>query len=451
MDKNREHWGSRLGFVLAAAGSAIGLGTMWMFPYVVGQNGGGAFIVLFLGFTALIGVPLFMAELILGRASQRGVVGAFEALSKKGSSWPTIGWLAILTTLIIAGWYSVVAGWGLNYILLSITDAFQSKSPVQVGHAFEQIKASGDLNLFWQAIFLFIAWIIVSRGVRKGIENVNRILVSILLVIILGLLAYSITLDGFMQAVDYVLVPHFELLTKHNVLKALGLSLFTLSLGQGIMVTYGSYIDKGEDLPKTALIVGASIIGIAILVALMIFPMVFTYGFKPEGGEGLVYKILPYVFEQLPGSMLISLLFFTLLVFAALTSIIGQLEVLVANFMDIKGWSREKTALMACFAVFVIGMPTALSYSDHAVFPTWNIIFNKSFLETNYVLSDWLLSIFALFTAIFVGWVAPRAKVSDGFLLGSKLKKLYVPWLFCVRFLVPAAILVVMLTRAGLF
>jgi len=310
MRKAREHWSSRVGFFLAVAGSAIGLGTMWKLPYTMGQNGGGAFILVYLAFTFLIGIPLFIAELLLGRKSQRGVVGTFSHWSRKGTSWNAIGWLGITVTLLIAGWYAVIAGWGLNYIFLSLADTFAGKSTDEIKTIFETFRQSGDLNVFWQVAFITLAASIVYRGLSKGIEHWSRILTSSLFVLILLLSLYSSTLDGFTQAIHYVLYPDFSELTTAGLLTALGLALFALSLGQGIMVTYGSYMSKDDDIPKTALLVGISIIFISVLIAIMIFPMVFTFGFEPQSGEGLIFITLPYVFEQLPGSLILSVLFF---------------------------------------------------------------------------------------------------------------------------------------------
>lgn len=446
----REQWSSRLGFILAAAGSAIGLGTMWMLPYVMGKNGGGAFILLFLGFTLLVGIPLFICELLLGREAQRGVVGTFAKFSHEDSTWRAMGWLGVITTYLVAGWYAVVAGWGFNYILMSLADAFRGRDAEHIGMLFDTFRASGDLNVFWQVVFLFVTASVVFRGISKGIEYWARILTSTLFVMLMGLAIYSATLSGFGQAVDYILVPNFDAVDGSTVLKALAMALFTLSLGEGIMITYGSYMKKTDDIPKTAIIVGVSIIGISVLVALMIFPMVFTFGFAPQAGEGLIFKTLPFVFENLPGSILLSGCFFTLLAFAAITSSVAQFEVIVANHIDLHKWSRTKATIVALVGCLLVGLPTALAASPYAIFPTWNAVFKHSFLDTNYILIDWALCVFGFATSIFVGWVIPAKHRIDGFREGSSLKVLYYPWLLLVRYLVPLSILLVMLNQAHL-
>ncbi len=447
MTNNREHWGSRLGFILAAAGSAIGLGTMWKLPYTMGQNGGGAFILLFLLFNCLVGIPLFMGELLLGRKSQRGAVGAFHHFTGENSSWPMVGWLSVAASFLIVGWYCVVAGWGLNYVIMALADAFKGHTPEQTSQVFDIFRQSGDLNVLWQVVFIAMNAAIVGGGLSKGIEYWSKIMTSGLFVALIALVIYSATLPGFGQAVQYILYPDFSALTGASVLKALGLALFTLSLGYGVMVTYGSYMQPTDDIPKTSIIVGIANFITSILIALMIYPMIFTFGFKPQSGEGLIFKTLPYVFEQLPGSVVVSVMFFTLLIFAALTSSVSMLEVGVANFMDLKGWPRKKAVAVSTGICLVLGLPTALAGSD-IVFVNWQKIFGTSFLETNIIINDWMLAIVALFTSLFVGWGLNDKVRRDGFSHGSTMGYLYRPWLLLMRYIVPLAILLVIVHHA---
>ena len=450
MSAQREHWGSRLGFILAAAGSAIGLGTMWKLPYIMGQNGGGAFILLFLIFNFLVGVPLFIGELLIGRKSQRGVVGTFEKLTNNNdSSWKLVGWLAVLASFIIMGWYCVVAGWGMNYVILALCDSFKGKSAAEIGQIFEIFRASGDLNVLWQIIFIAINAVIVISGLSKGIEYWSKLMTTSLFVVLVLLSIYSSTLPGFNQAIEYILYPDFTALTATSVLKALALSLFTLSLGYGVMITYGSYMQSTEDIPKTSLIVGAANFIISIMIAIMIFPMVFTFNIAPSEGEGLIFKTLPYVFEQLPGSILISVMFFTLLIFAALTSSLSMLEVSVANFIDLNGWTRKKAVAVSSVITFIIGLPTALSGAG-VLFPNWEKIFGQNFLNTCDTFSDWLLCLIALFTAIFIGFYLDKEVRQKAFAEGTTIGFLYKPWAILIRWVVPFGILVVIGQRAHL-
>jgi NSS family neurotransmitter:Na+ symporter len=448
----REQWNSKLAFILSAAGSAIGLGTMWKLPYTMGENGGGAFIIIFLIFNFFIGIPLFIAELIVGRTSQSGCVSAFSKLTgDESTSWQAVGWISFITTFLITSWYCVVAGWGLNYILLSIVDSCNHKSLQEISYTFELFRQSGDLNIFWQLIFISMTASIVYKGISSGIEFWNKIMTSTLFVILVMLAMYSLTLKGAKQALHYVLYPDFSVVGKETILKALGLSLFTLSLGYGIMITYGSYMSKEEDIPKTSLIVAIANLFAAILIALMIFPMVFTFDFAPQEGEGLIFKTLPFVFNKLPGSILISTTFFTLLMFAALTSSVSMLEVPVAAFMDMYKWSRAKSVLVTWFIGFVIGIPIALSESD-VLFVHWKSIFEYGILETVQILIDWLIAIGGLLTAIFVGWIIPEHVRKRGFLgNNNKLINIYFWWNLSIKWIVPSSILVIVLYRFNIF
>ncbi len=444
----REHWGSQLGFIMAAAGSAIGLGTMWKLPYMMGQNGGGAFILLFLFFSILVGLPLFIGELLLGRQSQKGAVAVFDKFAPE-SSWNIVGWLSVISSFLILGWYCVIAGWGFNYILLALVDAFQSMNSDQVGIVFDVFRDSGDLNILWQIVFLASNALILTKGLSKGIEKFSKIMTSGLFIALIILVAYAATLSGFTSAAKYVLYPDFSALNSNSILAALSMALFTLSLGYGIMVTYGSYMTAKDDIPKTSFIVAMANFIISVLIALMIFPLAFTFGFGPGEGEGLIFKIMPYVFEQLPGSLILTMLFFSLLLCAALTSSVSMFEVTVANFIDLKGWSRKKAVWVSIVICFFLGLPVAFSNSD-IIFGNWQKIFGTDFFNTINALTDWTLSIVALFTSLFIGFKLPKEITKKGFCDGSASARFYGLWRFSLRLLVPLSIVLVILSRAGL-
>lgn len=443
----REHWRSRLGIIFATSGSAIGLGTLWKLPYLMGQGGGGAFITLFLLFTLGLGMPLFIAELALGKYLQKSVVEVFKSFSS--SMLPMAGALAIVVTFLIAGWYGVVSGWGINYLLIALTDGFANKTPQDFATIFTQFRLSGALNVLWQGLFVVFTCLILVRGVRSGIEHYSKVFFSLLFLLIFGLFLYATTLSGFADAFRYLVYPDFTKLNGETILAALGLSLFTLSLGQGIMVTYGSYMAKSESIFKTALIVSISVVLISILISLMIFPMIFTFGFPPEAGEGLLFITMPYVTEQLPGSMVISTLFFMLLIFAALTSYIGQLEVLVASFMDMFAWSRKKATIITGVSCFLVGIPTALMMSDHNPFPTFEQIFHRNFLDATAIIIDWMLIAFSFAVCYAVGF--RMKKVDLAYTLNTPPTGLPLTiFLGLIRVVVPACILVVAFSRVGL-
>ena len=444
----REHWSSRLGFIMAAAGSAIGLGTLWKLPYMMGQNGGGAFILLFLFFNLLVGLPLFIGELLIGRQGQKGAVVVFSKFTKN-SSWNIIGWISVFSSFIVLGWYSVVAGWGLNYILLALVGTFQDMTSEQVGIVFDVFRDSGDLNIVWQIIFITLNVGILTKGLSKGIEKFSKIMTSGLFITLIILIVYAATLEGFPSAAKYILYCDFSLLSSNSILAALSMALFTLSLGQGVMITYGSYMTSSDDIPKTAFIVTMANFIVSVFSALMIFPLAFTFGFTAEEGEGLIFKILPYVFEQLPGSLILTVLFFLLLLCAALTSSVSMFEVTVANFIDLKGWSRKKSVWISVIICFLLGLPVSLSNSD-IIFSNWKIIFGTDFFNTINTLTDWTLSIVALSTAIFITFKIPKHTVKQGFCNGSTMIKYYNLWQFSIRFLVPFAIILVILNRTKL-
>lgn len=445
----RETWGSKLGFILAAIGSAIGLGALWKLPYVIGQNGGGAFIILFVAFNFIIGLPLFMGELILGRQSNRGIVSSFMTFSNKGSAWSMVGWLTVLVSLLILGWYCVVAGWGICYILLTLTDSFQGLSVEEIGQSFDTFRKAGSLNMTFQIMYIALNALILAKGLSNGIEKWSKVMTSGLFVVLVGLAIYAAQLSGFGDAVRYLLYPDFSALTPRGVLQALGLALFTLSLAYGVMVTYGSYLKKDDDIPKTAVIVVIANLVASILIAITIFPMIFSFGFAPQSGEGLIFKTLPYVFEQLPGSMIIALVFFTLLLFAALTSSLSMFEVVVANFTDLTGMTRKKAVLITSAIVFVLGLPTAFT-GEGGVFPAWERIFGESFMETNILLVDWILVIVAFFTTIFIAYKLSSEVRHEGFVSGSNYPYFYGVWIFLLRTIVPLAIFLVIAQRAQL-
>jgi len=446
----REHWGTHLGFILAAAGSAIGLGTLWKFPYVTGENGGGIFVFTYILCTFFIGIPVFIAELILGRKAQRGAVGIFATLSHNSTLWKGVGWLGVASSFLIMSYYSVLAGWGLNYVFMSLNQFYVNRSAADIASIFDVLQSSGDITLFWHFLFTAITIAVVYPGVRQGIEYWSKFMTSGLLVLLVALCAYTITLEGFHEAVNFLFSPDMARFKPSAALEALGLSFFTLSLGQGIMLTYGSYMRRTEDIPRTSFIIGFMIIVVSILAGLMIFPVIFTFGFKPEEGRGLVFKILPLLFGKLPGALLISTAFFTLFVFTALTSSVALVEVVVANFIDLLGWSRRKAVLVTGIACFVFGIPSALSGTDW-LFANWKMIYGKTFFATvDDLVSIWFLPIGGLMISIFAGWFLEKRISHEEFKAGTNWGWMWRPWLFFMRWIAPIAIILIILQKSGL-
>ncbi len=446
----REHWGSKLGFIAATAGSAIGLGSLWKFPYATGMNGGGIFIFAYLIFTFFIGIPLFIGELLIGRGSQKSPVGALEHFAPEKPHWRAVGWLLVLVNFLILSYYSVVAGWATNYALMSLSNYTHGLSASAISSLFDTMYKAPGINLFWFFIFMLMTLGVVIGGVRKGIEQWTKILTPTLLLILLGLTCYSITLPGASQAFDFIFTPRFEKLSPSGILEALGLSFYTLSLGMGIILTYGSYMKRDGDIPRTALTIGAIDVVTSLTAALMIFPIIFTFGLQPQEGPGLLFKVMPVLFEQLPATMLLSTAFFILVVFTALTSTVSILEVQVATFMENFGWTRKKAVCILAAAVFLFGIPSALAGSG-AIFADWAQLFGRNFFDTlDYLCSVWILPINGMLLAIFAGWRLHKKFQYSEFTQGSAWKFLFKPWLFLIRWVVPLAILIVVLQQAGL-
>lgn len=449
MKQPREHWGSRLGLILATAGSAIGLGSIWRFPYVVGQNGGGAFVLLYILFTLFIGIPVFIAEVLVGRKSQKSAILAYRELRPQSSNWKMLGWLNLITCFVILAYYCVVAGWCTSYTLMSLNQFWAGKSSAEIRDAFDLLASSPDISLFWLGIYILLNVGIVLSGIRKGIEHWSKILMPAFMIILVGLLFYAMSLSGFPKAFKYIFYPDFSQLTAGGILSALGMAFFTLSVGLGIILTYGSYMKETEDVPKMSLTVAGLTVGISLIAALMIYPIIFTYDFAPEQGPGLIFKTMPVIFSSMPGALFVSTIFFVLIVFVALTSSISLLEVLVANLIEVFSLTRTKAVIYSGFGVFLLGIPCALSGTS-TLFPEWTAIYGKSFFDTlDYLTASWMMPIAGLLTTLFVGYFMEKRLLKEELLKGSNWKKFFNIWLFSVRYLAPAAVLLIILQEIG--
>lgn len=448
--KQREHWGSKLGFLMATAGSAIGLGSLWKFPYVTGMNGGGLFVFCYILFTFFVGAPLFAAELIMGRKTQKSPVGALADLSNHSPHWKMLGWVCIFNNFLIISFYSVVAGWAVNYTLLSVNQFTEGKTPEQIAGVFDTMYASGEISLFWHFIFMLLTVGVVYGGIRKGIEYWAKLLTPALLIILVGMGIYGTTLPGFKEAATFLLYPDFASFKLSGILEALGLAFFTLSVGLGIMITYGSYMRRGDDIPKTVVTVSVMDILAALMAGFVIFPIVFSFGMQPSGGPGLLFKTMPVVFSELPGTLVLSTFFFLLVVFTALTSAISIMEVLVSTFIELVEWSRRKAVLTVGLAVFVMGLPSALAGSG-MLFGSWKSMYGKNFFDTvDYLSSNLLLPVCGLLLTIFAGWFLHKELSKTEFTTGSVWGKLFGLWWLLIRWVAPVAILLVLLQKGGI-
>lgn len=441
---NRGNWTSRFGFIVAAAGSAIGLGNIWRFPYTAGQNGGGAFVLVYLGFVLLVGIPVLLAELSVGRASQRNPVGAFKALVPK-SLWPWVGLLGVLTGFGILAFYSVIAGWTLRYLIWAVSGQFSGGiTAEQSGELFTSLVGGTTTPILLSGMFLALTAWVVRGGISLGIERATKILMPIFGVILVLLAIRALTLEGAGEGLRFLFAPDFSKLTVKTISIALGQALFSLSLGMGAMITYGSYLPKNEKIPVAGCTVAFFDTSIAILAGLIIFPTLFHAGASPGGGPGLVFVVMPTIFGTMPFGTLFAIAFYALLSIAALTSTISLLEVIVAYFVDEKGWGRGFAAWVLAGTCFVLAIPSALSVGGNRFLS--NLLGEGSgFLDLqNIIFGNYSLSIGALCLCIFVGWRwgIPKALAE---IENSGYRMQMAPvWGFLVRYFCPVAVAVVL-------
>ncbi len=446
----RAQWGSRVGFILAAAGSAVGLGNIWKFPYETGTNGGGAFVAVYLTCVLLVGLPVMIAEILLGRSTQKSPVGAVRELSSPRSPWQAFGWLGVASSFVILSFYSIVAGWSLHYAWLALTGGITNTDTSSLQNIFTEVFASPGINLFWHIFFITITMAIVLGGVAKGLERWARILMPALFIMLIALLLKSFTLEGFSEGMSFVFGFHSEKLTAEGVLEALGQAFFSLSLGMGSMVTYGSYLRKQDDIVSASITISFLDTLIAILAAVVLFPIIFTFGLEPSAGPGLVFVSIPVALSQMTGGALFISIFFGLLVFAAITSAISMLEPTCSYFMDEHGWTRKRATLVAGTLVGIFGIPSALSGSTTFFGQDFAAIFGRNWFDTaDYLATNWMLPLGGLGISLFTAWKMNEAIRKHNFLSGTKLGVFYRAWVLLLKLLVPIAITFIFLHAVG--
>ena len=428
---------------MAAAGGAVGLGNIWRYPYMLGQNGGGAFLIVNMFFVLMIGIPLMMTEFVIGRRTQSNVVGAYKKLERK-KGWATIGYFSILGAVLIYAFYSVVAGWTLNYIVMACTNQLSGLTPNEVADAFASFTSHSFWPVLFQLAFLALTALVISFGVQKGIEKISKILMPVLFILLLLMVVRSLTLPGAKEGLQFLFKPDFSKLTGAGVLGALGQSFFSLSLGMGAMVTYGSYIRKEDSLFKTSLWISVCDLLVAILAGVVIFPAVFSFGMDPAGGPQLVYVVLPNVFNSMPMGGLFAAVFFLLLGIAALTSTISLQEIIVAFSVEELHWSRRKSSIISMISIFVIGIFCTLSFGP---IKHWTLFDRTIFDLFDLITASYLMPIGALATTIFLGWFYPKVEVKDEITNGGALKgKLFELYYFILRFVAPIALIVILVS-----
>lgn len=449
----RPSWGSRIGFILAVAGSAVGLANIWRFPYIVGQYGGSAFIVIYLISLFLIGFPVFMSEMIIGRTTQTSPSGAFRLLGGN-QAWSLAGKLTILTGFIVSSFYSAVAGWVLGYLIEAIqgnVSRFTSTEEV-AAHHFSLMN-----NPFWGVgfhfCFLVICIGILYLGVRNGIERGNKLMMPLLFVVLIFLVINGLMMPKAKLGLEFLLKPNWSLITPTAVLTALGQSFFTLSIGQGTLITYGSYLKQNENLVASSYPIVIMDTLVSLLSAIAVFTIVFSVDLEPDQGPGLIFHTLPWVFSHVPGGHFLAIMFFLLVVLAATTSEISAMEPTIAYLMDEWGWTRKKAVIATGIGAFLLGIPSALSTSILSQ-TRW---FGMTFLDlADFLASAILIPIGGFLAVILVGWAWGAKNSINNLKLGasdffSKHSWLITYFWFCFKYSAPILIIFVFLNALGIF
>ncbi len=447
-DLNRDGFGSRFGVLVAVAGSAVGLGNLWRFPYMVGNNGGAAFIIIYLLFVILLCLPIMFSEFIIGRRTQSNVFGAINKLAPK-SPFLSIGVISVVASICIMAFYSVVGGWTIEYIFKSFSPDFLTANSASLESQFKEASTSSLVPIATHLAFLGLSALIVVAGIKNGIEKYSKILMPVLFFLVMLLAIRSMTLDGSSAGIKFLFYPDFSKITGATLIAALGQAFFSLSLGMGCIITYGSYVKKNENLFKVSLMTVAADTGFAILAGLAVMPAVFAFGISPGQGPSLVFITLPQIFAQLPFGNVIAIAFFFILFIAAITSAISLLEVIVAYFTEELKLTRKAAVLIAFTIIGIFGTLSSLSNGVLADVK----IFGKTFFDLfDYTSSNILLPVGGLLVVMFVGWRMKKTDVLDELTNGGSIaiKGFVLKWIiFTIKFLAPIAIALVLLSSIG--
>jgi neurotransmitter:Na+ symporter, NSS family len=442
-------WTSRMAFILAASGSAVGLGNVWRFPYTAGKYGGGAFVLVYLLCVGAIGIPIMMAEIMLGRRGRQSPINTMRTLAQREGrhpAWQLMGWMGILTGFLILSFYSVIAGWTMAYSVRSAAGVFVGIDRAGSDAVFGALVGDAERLLAWHTIFMGLCVLVVARGVASGLEKSVRFLMPALFLLLMLMVAYAFSTGSFAEGARYLFAPDFDELSAEGVLSAMGQAFFSLSLGMGAIMIYGSYLRSDASIGASSLIIAGMDTLVAILAGLAIFPILFANGMQPEQGPGLVFKVLPIAFGNMPGGVLFSTLFFVLLMLAAWTSGISLLEPMVAWLVENRSFSRVRATVLAGMSVWLLGIACLLSLNQ------WSdvTIFGKGFLDLlDFLTANILLPAGGLLIAIFSGWMLSRAASVDELAMGGGFA--YRSWRVLIRYVSPAAVAFVLFHAIGLF
>ena len=448
-------WSGRFAFVLAATGSAVGLGNIWKFPYIAGENGGGAFVLVYLVCIAIIGIPIMMAEVMLGRRGRQSPINTMTALAKEAGAHPGWRWLGVagvLAGFLILSYYSVIAGWALAYVFRGMAGTFSGATAEGIDSIFQQLTGDPERLLAWHTLFMVMTMIVVARGVRSGIERAVRYLVPALFFLLIMLDGYALASGAFGQGLDFLFTPDFGKLTADGVLTAMGHAFFTLSLGMGAIMVYGSYLPDRTSIAKTSITIALLDTLVALLAGMAIFPIVFVNGLEPGAGPGLIFQTLPIAFGHMPGGSFFGTLFFVLLVFAAWTSAISLIEPAVAWLVENHGVTRVHAAVYAGIATWGFGLLTILSFNNWSEFYPLSFIpvFETStiFDLLDYLTANLMLPLGGLCIALFSVWIMRRDDSVQELDMGDSAA--YGLWHFLVCYVTPVAVVIVFLNVTGL-
>jgi len=444
MNKVSQHgqWSSRLAFVLAATGSAVGLGNIWKFPYITGENGGGAFVLVYLLCIFAIGVPIMIAEIMLGRRGRKSPINTMRDLAKEAGAnpfWKTLGWVGVVAGFLILSYYSVIAGWAMAYVVRVASGMFEGVTADGVGNIFGQFVADPEKLLAWHSLFMILTMLVVARGV-KGLERAVKFLMPALLLLLVLLVGYAMDQGAFRQAVNFLFNPDFSKLNSEGVLTAMGHAFFTLSLGMGSIMVYGAYLPSKVSIGSTAVIIALADTAVALLAGLAIFPIVFIHGLEPGSGPGLIFQTLPIAFGQMEYGAFFGTMFFLLLVFAAWSSSISLIEPAVAWLVENRKMSRMRACIWAGLLTWLVGIGTVLSFNIASDIK----FFDKTFFDIlDYLTANIMLPLGGLSIAVFAGWVMTKEVTKEE--LNFINPAVYKTWVFLVKYVSPVAVVIVFL------
>lgn len=447
----RAEFGSKLGVILASAGSAVGLGNIWRFPYETGNNGGAAFILIYLGCIFVLGLPIMISEFLIGKRSRSNPAGAYNVLAP-GTPWKWLGRMGVLAGFLILSYYSVVAGWTLEYIMEALTNGFSGKKPEEFVAAFTAFSSNPWRPLIWLVLFLLATHFIIVKGVEKGIEKSSKIMMPTLFIIILILVVCSVSLPGAAAGVEFLLKPDFSKVNSGVFLSAMGQAFFSLSLGMGCLTTYASYFDKKTNLTKTAFSVGIIDTFVAILAGFIIFPAAFSVGINPDAGPSLIFITLPNVFQQAFAGVpvlayIFSVMFYVLLAVAALTSTISMHEVVTAYLHEEFKFTRRKAARFVTGGCIFLGVLCSLSLGATKEYTLFGL---NTFDLFDYVTAKIMLPLGGLFVSIFTGWYLDKKVVKAEITNNGTLKvSLYKGIIFILKYIAPVAIALIFINELG--